>query len=83
MGMISEARCVAGMGACYENRGRLVYWWWWFCIVIGDVWSRILHNTVCKQYGHDLEDNGYAGPDSGAIDMYCHRCGGSWHTQLY
>lgn len=48
------------------------------CYVIG--W---LLQLRCRFSGHDLEDNGYAGPDSGAIHMDCKRCGMSWHTQLY
>lgn len=30
---------------------------------------------VCAVVGHDMHDDGYAGPDSGCVDVNCHRCG--------
>jgi len=61
----------------------------WLLLVINLFWSlyymaitTILYQ-ICLRYGHDLVDEGYAGPDSGAIDMVCKRCGWSSHVQLY
>lgn len=31
--------------------------------------------TQCLVVGHDLVDEGHAGPDSGCIDLSCKRCG--------
>ena len=31
--------------------------------------------VVCAVVGHKWQDNGYAGPDSGCIDIGCARCG--------
>ena len=40
--------------------------------------------SVCAVVGHKLVDNGYAGPDSGCIDIECARCGWSFgRTVLY
>jgi hypothetical protein len=50
------------------------------------MWSFIPHcvwGTICKIKGHDWHEDGYCGPDSGAIDMECKRCGESHHHQLY
>lgn len=30
--------------------------------------------TYCSLFGHAWEDQGYAGPDSGCIDLVCTRC---------
>lgn len=38
---------------------------------------------TCKIHGHTLTDEGYAGPDSGCIDLRCSRCGWSHHHTLY
>jgi len=35
-------------------------------------------SLVCAVRGHDLEDEGYANPESGCIDMVCQRCGYSY-----
>lgn len=32
----------------------------------------------CAKRGHDLVDEGYAGPESGCIDMTCRKCGFSY-----
>jgi hypothetical protein len=40
--------------------------------------------VICAFIGHDVVDYGYAGPDSGCIDMQCKRCGVSLgHQWLY
>lgn len=40
--------------------------------------ARALH---CRISGHDLVDEGFAGPDSGCIEMVCKRCGYCYPTQ--
>lgn len=42
------------------------------------VLTRRVKELTCKVIGHDLHDDGWAGPDSGCIDVNCHRCG--WST---
>lgn len=62
-----------------------------YCGYPDDPWPTALMMTnteselyeTCRREGHDLIDEGYAGPDSGAIDMTCVRCGYSYHHQLY
>lgn len=39
--------------------------------------------SICEHTHHDWEEHGYAGPESGAIDMECKRCGHNIHHQLY
>lgn len=39
--------------------------------------------AICIDGDHDWVDEGYAGPDSGCIDMRCKRCGHSVHHTLY
>ena len=39
--------------------------------------------TICTHKGHDWVDESYGGPESGAMDMYCDRCGYHFHHQLY
>lgn len=36
---------------------------------------------ICKVRGHEWIEDGYAGPDSGAMYMSCSRCGES-HTHI-
>jgi len=44
----------------------------------------IANTTVCAVVGHKLADHGYAGPESGCIDISCDRCGfGYSRTYLY
>ena len=38
---------------------------------------------LCVVHGHAWVDDSSAGPDSGDMDMYCKRCGLSFHHQLY
>ena len=40
------------------------------------LWIEAKRVLICNRRGHDLEDTGsYAGPDSGAEDLTCKRCG--------
>lgn len=39
--------------------------------------------VVCSVRGHQWEDDSCVGPESGNMDMYCSRCGESFHHQLY
>lgn len=43
----------------------------------------VIQMRICEKFGHKLEDEGYATPDSGAIIMVCTRCGWSHKTILY
>lgn len=45
--------------------------------------SWLLRAILCAFLGHALEDNSYAGPDSGNISLSCKRCGWSHTTILY
>jgi len=38
---------------------------------------------ICTYKGHDWEDNSHASPESGNMDMYCKRCGETFHHILY
>lgn len=38
---------------------------------------------VCHFLDHAWEDASHAGPESGNMDMYCSRCGKTFHHQLY
>ena len=38
---------------------------------------------ACKTLGHKMIDNSTAGPDTGCVDVYCQRCGYSYHQTLY
>lgn len=45
--------------------------------------SHVIH-YYCNVVGHDIVDEGYAGPDSGCIDLVCKRCGwGPGKVTLY
>jgi hypothetical protein len=37
--------------------------------------AEALNFFYCISHGHNFVDRGYAGPDSGCIDMVCQRCG--------
>lgn len=39
--------------------------------------------TLCGWFGHKWIDCSSAGPDSGDMDIYCDRCGHSFHHTLY
>lgn len=59
---------------------------WWNRRLIGFylkfIWS-VLLAMRCGFTDHDWIDNSTAGPDSGDMDMYCRRCGKTFHHQLY
>ncbi len=38
-------------------------------------WEHLLTLSLCSAVGHDWEDHGHAGPDSGCDDKECARCG--------
>ena len=51
---------------------------WWRWLLPSWMWSGVkmlFLRIVCRIYGHDWEDLGYATPESGCIDMVCKRCG--------
>jgi hypothetical protein len=50
---------------------------------ISETFARIMGCTVCKVIDHDLEEEGYANPDSGYMGMRCKRCGREWGQILY
>lgn len=81
--MCAESKEMAGVAAFFERRNKLVEKWWYFRCVLQGMYLIYVAERICDRRGHDLEDYGYAGPDSGAIDMHCHRCGKNWHEQLY
>lgn len=71
------------ISVCYSNRPALFEF---FLILI--CWGWIYHYCIavplCKIKDHDWEDEGYASPDSGCIDMVCQRCGyGPGREYLY
>ena len=39
--------------------------------------------TLCGLFGHSIVDESYGNEESGAVDMYCKRCGEHWHEQIY
>ena len=39
--------------------------------------------ALCLTLGHDLEGDGWAGPDSGGDGCHCKRCGWGWSVTLY
>lgn len=44
----------------------------------------VLRACGCLLLGHDLQDDGYGTPETGCIDINCHRCGRSFgRTVLY
>ena len=42
-----------------------------------------LRELVCSKAGHSLVEEGFAGPESGCMEMSCTRCGESWGRTLY
>ena len=51
---------------------------WWVWLLPSWMWHGMRHlwaRLVCKFRGHEWEDEGWATPDSGCIDMVCQRCG--------
>jgi hypothetical protein len=51
----------------------------WFDAVLDEVihqWSCML----CSLHGHEVVNDGYS-VENGTEDMYCTRCGSTWHVQ--
>lgn len=42
-----------------------------------------IRRLVCRVIGHNKVSDGFAGPDSGYIGLYCTRCGWSVGEYLY
>ncbi len=40
-------------------------------------------STMCSWFGHKWVDDSSCGPESGDMDMYCERCGHTFHHTLY
>ncbi len=76
----AELKDEYGFALCFEyprNRMRAV-------MDVAMVFLRhFIQSLPCRWKGHAWEDHGYAGPESGAIDMECSRCGKCFHVQLY
>ena len=50
------------------------------------IWTDIkdrISPIICRFFGHDWMEDGYAGPDSGWMSMDCRRCGKSHYHTLY
>ena len=56
----------------YQILDEITYWYY-----------QLIAATICRWYGHDMEDTGsYAGPESGCEDFTCRRC--HWNfTHIY
>jgi len=54
----------------------------WF-LVIRRAWTWLSGKTVCRLFGHNWVNEGWAGPDSGGDGGFCRRCGWSFHVTLY
>lgn len=56
-------------------------------LVVEMCWIMVVQIYYCikQQYctHPHMVDEGYAGPDSGSIDLYCPDCHASYHHQLY
>lgn len=53
----------------------------WRLIIAKDRFIQGIRTLRCRWFGHDLEMDGWAGPDSGGESWYCTRCGaGGSHT---
>lgn len=50
--------------------------------ILGELTQRTMLR-ICDKVGHKIVDESYGNPDSGAISMYCRRCGWSHHVTLY
>lgn len=83
--MWEDAKMNAGYEICFMQNQKPewmlsiinLFWMTWFTLKVLTLYQ------VCLLKGHDLIDEGYAGPDSGCIDMVCKRCGWSSRTWLY
>jgi hypothetical protein len=55
------------------------------------VWIRYVAEVIayncrvawCQRFGHDMEYDGYAGPDSGGESAECRRCYWGWSHTYY
>ena len=45
--------------------------------------KQAIGGMICRFLDHDFEDHGYAGPESGCIDVECKRCGYGFREWLY
>ena len=54
-----------------EERPRTCYWF----EMVGDFTVWVIEMMDCIINGHQLEDEGCSGPESGCIDLTCQRCG--------
>ena len=50
----------------------------WYEKLLPCAWIPRFAPLVCRLFGHKLTDCGYAGPESGCIDICCVRCGFSY-----
>ena len=57
------------------------YWLLLICVMVEVKW--VINTKICEWQGHELVDEGYAGPDSGCIDIVCRRCGWNYRKTLY
>ena len=48
-----------------------------------DVLHQAVASVVCHFGAHQIEDDSYAGPESGCMAGHCTRCGWSFHETLY
>lgn len=74
-------RCEYGMRNWDSNRNMPEWsecdyraWWVWATI---DTLALVPSLFLCAFNGHKYVDEGYAGPESGCIDLVCTRCGWS------
>ncbi len=81
--LVKEAYHMADIDAWAEKRGKLIQHWWFIVLLVHGAYCLFIATHICNRWGHNLEDHGYANPDSGAIDLECLRCHKSWYTQLY
>lgn len=59
---------------------------WWVWLLPAHAYDLIYHTfkrVICRIWGHDWYEDGYAGPDSGHTWVECRRCGESHTTYLY
>lgn len=52
-------------------------------LVLRDAYLCVGPRLWCRLRGHELVDEGWAGPESGAIVMVCRRCQQEWSEVLY
>ena len=50
----------------------------WFEQFLPCFWIPRFNPLVCLLFGHKLRDYGFAGSDSGCVDIGCERCGFSY-----